>query len=178
MLCGSLDERAGGVWRRVDTCVCVAEFLSCLSETITTLLIGYQFSPVAQSCPTLSVQSGQSLRCVRLFVTPWIAARQASLSITTPTQNKKLKIKSKNKSDKPKKRKEKLTLVMYEERILLERFNLTGLENQCEVWELNLENVQHRGLWTVRSRKDCHRLRVKMSPTCNGIAVAAWHNSL
>ena len=26
--------------------------------------------------------SGQSLRCVRLFATPWIAARQASLSIT------------------------------------------------------------------------------------------------
>ena len=28
-----------------------------------------------------SVQSVQSLSCVRLFVTPWIAARQASLSI-------------------------------------------------------------------------------------------------
>ena len=31
---------------------------------------------------TLSVQSVQSLNCVRLFATPWTAARQASLSIT------------------------------------------------------------------------------------------------
>ena len=30
----------------------------------------------------LSFSSVQSLSCVRLFVTPWIAARQASLSIT------------------------------------------------------------------------------------------------
>ena len=30
----------------------------------------------------LSVQSVQSLSCVRLFATPWTAARQASLSIT------------------------------------------------------------------------------------------------
>ena len=29
-----------------------------------------------------SVSSAQSLSCVQLFVTPWIAARQASLSIT------------------------------------------------------------------------------------------------
>ena len=28
------------------------------------------------------IRSDQSLSCVRLFVTPWIAARQASLSIT------------------------------------------------------------------------------------------------
>ncbi len=30
-----------GVWGRMDTCVCTAESLHCLSETITTLLIGY-----------------------------------------------------------------------------------------------------------------------------------------
>ena len=42
MLCGSLDGR--GVWWRMDTCICMAESLCCLPETITTLLIGY--SPV------------------------------------------------------------------------------------------------------------------------------------
>ena len=31
--------------------------------------------------------SGQSLSCVRLFVTPWTAARQASLSITKPSEH-------------------------------------------------------------------------------------------
>ena len=36
---GSLDGR--GVWERMDTCICVAESLHCLPETITTLLIGY-----------------------------------------------------------------------------------------------------------------------------------------
>ena len=39
MLRGSLDGRA--VWGRMDTCVCMAESLHCLPETITTLLIGY-----------------------------------------------------------------------------------------------------------------------------------------
>ena len=39
MLCGSLDGR--GVWGRMDTCVCMAESLHCLPETITILLIGY-----------------------------------------------------------------------------------------------------------------------------------------
>ena len=38
VLCGSLDER--GVWGRMYTCVCMAEFLCCLPETITTWLIG------------------------------------------------------------------------------------------------------------------------------------------
>ena len=37
MLCG-LDE--GGVWRRMDTYICIAESLHCSLETITTLLIG------------------------------------------------------------------------------------------------------------------------------------------
>ena len=39
MLCGSLDEK--GDWGRMDTCTCVAEFLCCPPETITTLLISY-----------------------------------------------------------------------------------------------------------------------------------------
>jgi len=37
MLCGSLDGR--GVWRRMDTCVFMAESLPCSPETSTTLLI-------------------------------------------------------------------------------------------------------------------------------------------
>ena len=39
VLRGSLDGR--GVWGRLCTCVCLAESLCCLPETITTLLIGY-----------------------------------------------------------------------------------------------------------------------------------------
>ena len=38
MLCGTLDGR--GVWRRVDTCICLAESLHRSPETII-LLIGY-----------------------------------------------------------------------------------------------------------------------------------------
>ena len=41
-------------------------------------LVGFSFSSV------------QSLSCVRLFVTPWIAARQASLSITNSRSSPKL----------------------------------------------------------------------------------------
>ena len=37
-----------------------------------------------------SISSGQLLSCVRLFVTPWIAARQASLSITNSRSSPKL----------------------------------------------------------------------------------------
>ena len=39
MLCDSLDQK--GVWGRMDPCMCMAESLRCLPETITTLLIGY-----------------------------------------------------------------------------------------------------------------------------------------
>ena len=39
MLCGSLAGK--GVWRRLDTCICMAEFLHSSPETITTLLISY-----------------------------------------------------------------------------------------------------------------------------------------
>ena len=39
VLCGSLDW--GGVCRRLDTCICMAESLRCSPEAITTLLISY-----------------------------------------------------------------------------------------------------------------------------------------
>ena len=39
MLRGSLDGK--GVWGRLDTCICMAEYLCCPPETITTLFIGY-----------------------------------------------------------------------------------------------------------------------------------------
>ena len=53
MLCGSLDRRE--VWRRMDTCIYIAESLRCSPETITTLLIGYAAAAakLLQSCPTL-----------------------------------------------------------------------------------------------------------------------------
>ena len=38
---------------RLDTCIHVTEYLCCAPETITTSLINYQFSSVAQSYPTL-----------------------------------------------------------------------------------------------------------------------------
>ena len=38
MLCASLDGR--GAWGRMETCICMAEFLYCSPETIT-LLVGY-----------------------------------------------------------------------------------------------------------------------------------------
>ena len=49
MLCSSLDGR--GVQEKIGTCVCVAEFLPCSPETITTLLTAYAES--LQSCLTL-----------------------------------------------------------------------------------------------------------------------------
>ena len=39
MSCGNLDRK--GTWERMDTCICMAESLCCLPETITTLLISY-----------------------------------------------------------------------------------------------------------------------------------------
>ena len=43
ILYGSLDGK--GIWKKMDT-LCMAESLCCSSETITTLLISYQFSSV------------------------------------------------------------------------------------------------------------------------------------
>ena len=39
-LCGSLDGRGVFIWRRMDTCVCMAESLRGSPETITILLTG------------------------------------------------------------------------------------------------------------------------------------------
>jgi len=50
MLCGSLDGR--GVWGRMDTCICMAESLSCSPQTTVTLLISYAAKSL-QSCLTL-----------------------------------------------------------------------------------------------------------------------------
>ena len=63
---GSRDGRA--VWGRMDACIRMPESLRCPPETITTLLISYAVF--------------QSLTYLRVFATPWTAARQASLSIT------------------------------------------------------------------------------------------------
>ena len=46
MLCGSLDGR--GVRGKTDTCICMAEPLCCLPETVTTSLISYGL--VTKSC--------------------------------------------------------------------------------------------------------------------------------
>ena len=37
----------------IDACICITESVCCIPETITTLLISYQFSSVAQSCLAL-----------------------------------------------------------------------------------------------------------------------------
>ena len=49
----NLDGR--GVWGRVDTCICMTEFLCCPPETITTLLISYAAAAAKslQLCLTL-----------------------------------------------------------------------------------------------------------------------------
>ena len=39
ILCASLDGR--GVWGRMDTCICMAEFLCYLPETVKTWLMGF-----------------------------------------------------------------------------------------------------------------------------------------
>ena len=61
----------------------------------TLLILWLQFSSVAQSCPTRCnpmnhFSSVQLLSRVRLFATPWIAAHQASLSITNSRSSLRL----------------------------------------------------------------------------------------
>ena len=51
MLCGRLVGRR--VWRRIVTCICMAESFCSPPETITTLFNGYMKVTVAQSCLTL-----------------------------------------------------------------------------------------------------------------------------
>ena len=60
MLHGSLDGR--GVWRRMDTCICMAESLCCPPETITIFLISYM------------KWKWKSLSCVQFFATPWTSS--------------------------------------------------------------------------------------------------------
>ena len=72
-----MQAGVGGTGRR-DTCVCMAESLHCSPETTITFLINNQFSSV------------QLHSRVRLFATPWTAARQASLSITNSQSLPKL----------------------------------------------------------------------------------------
>ena len=78
MLCDSLDGR--GVWERMDMCMYgwVPSLFTWNYRTL--FLVGYsvQFSSV------------QLLSRVQFFVTPWIAAHQASLSITNSQSSLKL----------------------------------------------------------------------------------------
>ena len=54
-------------------------------KNIPDLCIFLSFSPPSfQAVILIQFSSVQSLSCVRLFATPWTAARQASLSITNP----------------------------------------------------------------------------------------------
>ena len=46
MLFGSLDGR--GVWGRIDTCICMAETLRYLPETITTLFVNWLYPNTKQ----------------------------------------------------------------------------------------------------------------------------------
>ena len=39
ILCGSLD--GSGFWKKMDTCICMAESLHCPPESITMLLMSY-----------------------------------------------------------------------------------------------------------------------------------------
>ena len=69
MLCGSPDGK--GVWERMNTCICMAESLSCSPEIITALLIGYVLSRSVMS-DSLGPHSLQSTR----LLWPWGFSRQ------------------------------------------------------------------------------------------------------
>ena len=64
----------------------------CLSKTFVELINHFIFSSHTVLPRMMGVQfsSVQSLSCVRLFATPWIAARQASLSITNSLSSLRL----------------------------------------------------------------------------------------
>ena len=66
MLSGDINEKK--IQGRGDICICMADSLCCAKET--------------QHCKAIAVIAVQSLSCVWLFVTPWTAACQASLSFT------------------------------------------------------------------------------------------------
>ena len=58
-----------GIWKRIDTCICMAVSLCCIPETNTALLINYMHVCVL-SCSVVSNSSS-----------PWTAAHQAPLSM-------------------------------------------------------------------------------------------------
>ena len=64
----------------------------CSSDEIKLLIPTYLTSVYLQTISSTSMQfsSVQSLSCVRLFATPWITARQASLSITNSQSSLRL----------------------------------------------------------------------------------------
>ena len=88
VLCNSLDGRE--VWGRMVICICMAESPHISPETVTTLLIGYTTMQNKKKFLRIIFSSVQLLSHVRLFVTPWTAARQASLSITISRSSLKL----------------------------------------------------------------------------------------
>ena len=66
-----------GIWRRMDTCVCMAESLCCYPETIITLLIGY--TPIQSKklnnaiCPPLTSEYVKVLNIDPISVYPLYA---------------------------------------------------------------------------------------------------------
>jgi len=74
MLCSSLD--GGGVWGRMNTCMCMAESFYCPPETITTLLIGY--FPI-QNKKVLKMQ--MNILCTKMCDTVRVVKRYISLIV-------------------------------------------------------------------------------------------------
>ena len=76
MLCGSLDGR--GVWGKMDTCICMAEFLCCAPESTTTQLIGYLKVKVlslscVRLCEPVALQAPLSMEFFRPRILEWVA---------------------------------------------------------------------------------------------------------
>ena len=61
---------------------CVSSLEKCLVRSFSHFLMGYLFFWYWVICAACQFGSVQLLSCVWLFVTPWITAQQASLSIT------------------------------------------------------------------------------------------------
>ena len=74
MLCSSLD--GGGVWGRMNTCMCMPEPFCCPPETITTLLIGY--FPI-QNKKVLKMQ--MNILCTKMCDTVRVVKRYISLTV-------------------------------------------------------------------------------------------------
>ena len=59
----------GGVWGRMDTCTCMAEFLHCSIEAITTLLIGIPQNKMFLVLKILKLKKKKSLQTTVLEAT-------------------------------------------------------------------------------------------------------------